>query len=77
MIFISELAYSLHLGSDKNRKNVSREKAKTNNSGTTSLPNSAIQNASHLTRVDKHNYRKYDNKAEVLLSSEKCTTLLT
>ena len=64
MIFISELAYSLHLGSDKNRKNVSREKAKSNNSGTTSLPNSAIQNSSHLTRVDKHNYRKYDNKAE-------------
>lgn len=35
VIFVSELAYSLHLGSDKNRKNVSREKAKTNNSGTT------------------------------------------
>ena len=64
MIFISELAYSLHLGSDKNRKNVSREKTKTNNSGTTSLPNSAIQNASHLTRVDKHNYRKYDDKQD-------------
>ena len=64
MIFISELAYSLHLGSDKNRKNVSREKAKTNNSGTTSLPNNTIQNASHLTRVDKHNYRKYDDKQD-------------
>ena len=64
MIFISELAYSLHLGSDKNRKNVSREKAKTNNSGTTSLSNNAIQNASHLTRVDKHNYRKYDDKQD-------------
>ena len=61
MIFISELAYSLHLGSDKNKKNVSREKAKTNKSGTTSLSNNAIQNASHLTRVDKHNYRKYDD----------------
>ncbi len=76
MIFISELAYSLHLGSDKNRKNVSREKAKTNNSGTTSLPNSAIQNASHLTRVDKHNYRKYDNKTEDIVIVRGTTSLV-
>ena len=76
MIFISELAYSLHLGSDKNRKNISREKAKTNNSGTTSLPNSAIQNASHLTRVDKHNYRKYDNKAEDIVIVRGTTSLV-
>jgi len=76
VIFISELAYSLHLGSDKNRKNISREKAKTNNSGTTSLPNSAIQNASHLTRVDKHNYRKYDNKAEDIVIVRGTTSLV-
>ena len=76
MIFISELAYSLHLGSDKNRKNISREKAKTNNSGTTSLPNSAIQNASHLTRVDKHNYRKYDNKTEDIVIVRGTTSLV-
>ena len=76
MIFISELAYSLHLGSDKNRKNISREKSKTNNSGTTSLPNSAIQNASHLTRVDKHNYRKYDNKAENIVIVRGTTSLV-
>ena len=76
MIFISELAYSLHLGSDKNRKNISREKAKSNNSGTTSLPNSAIQNASHLTRVDKHNYRKYDNKAEDIVIIRGTTSLV-
>ncbi|MCI6713051.1 MAG: plasmid recombination protein [Clostridium sp.] len=76
MIFISELAYSLHLGSDKNRKNVSKEKAKTNNSGTTSLPNSAIQNASHLTRVDKHNYRKYDNKSEDIVIVRGTTSLV-
>lgn len=59
MIFISELVYSLHLGSDKNKKNVSREKAKTNNSGTTSLPNSTIQNTSLLTRVDKDKLLNY------------------
>lgn len=34
---MSELAYSLHLDSDKNRKNVSRTKAKSNTSETTSL----------------------------------------
>ena len=64
------------MGNDKNRKNVSREKAKTNNSGTTSLPNSAIQNASHLTRVDKHNYRKYDNKTEDIVIVRGTTSLV-
>ena len=46
-----ELAYSLHLGSDKNRKNVSRARAKSNASGTTSLSNNAIQNARQLSRL--------------------------
>ena len=36
---MSELAYSLHLGSDKNRKNISKQNGKNNLSGTTSLPN--------------------------------------
>ena len=63
---MSELAYSLHLGSDKNRKNVSRAKAKSNASGTTSLSNNAIQNARQLSRVDKHNYRKYDDKQHLI-----------
>ena len=57
-----ELAYSLHLGSDKNRKNVSIARAKSNASRTTSLSNNAIQNARQLSHVDKHNYRKYDDK---------------
>ena len=48
---MSELAYSLHLGSDKNRKNVSKAKAKSNASGTTSLSNNAIQNARQLSLV--------------------------
>ena len=39
---MSELAYSLHLVSDKNRKNVSRARVKSNASGTTSLSNNAI-----------------------------------
>lgn len=65
-LYMSELAYSLHLDSDKNRKNVSRAKAKTNASGTTSLSNNAIQNARGLSRVDKHNYRKYDNNQHLI-----------
>ena len=39
---MSELAYSLHLGSNKNRKNISKKNGKNNLSGTTSLPNNAI-----------------------------------
>ena len=64
MIFIEELAYSFHLGSDKNRKNSVRKMADKNKSGTTSLSNNAIQNAQMLSRVDKHNYRKYDDSHE-------------
>ena len=63
---MSELAYSLHLGSDKNRKNISKTKAKSNASGTTSLSNNAIQNARQLSVVDKHNYRKYDNENHLI-----------
>ena len=63
---MAELAYSLHLGSDKNRKNISKQKGKNNLSKTTSLPNNAIQNVRQLSKVDKHNYRKYDNEQELI-----------
>jgi DNA repair exonuclease SbcCD ATPase subunit len=63
---MDELAYSLHLGSDKNRKNISRKNGKNNISGNTSLSNNAIQNARQLSKVDKHNYRKYDNEQELI-----------
>ena len=56
------MAYSLHVGSDKNRKLSS--KGITTKSGTTSLTNNGIQNKAHLTRCDKHNYRKYDMDQE-------------
>lgn len=52
------------MGSDKNKKRNARLSAKNNKSGTTSLSNNAIQNAQVLSRVDKHNYRKYDNDQE-------------
>ena len=63
---MSELAYSLHLGSDKNRKNISKQNGKNNLSGTTSLPNNAIQNVRQLSKVNKHNYRKYDNEQDLI-----------
>ena len=66
VIIISELAYSLHLGGDKNRKNISKQNGKNNISGTTSLPNNAIQNIRQLSKVNKHNYRKYDNNQELI-----------
>ncbi len=61
---IEKLAYSFHLGSDKNKKPISRIKAKSNISKTTSLSNNAIQNLKQLSRAEKHNYRKYDNDDE-------------
>ncbi len=63
---MEELAYSLHLGSDKNRKNISKQNAKNNLSETTSLTNNGIQNIRQLSKVDKHNYRKYDNEQELI-----------
>ena len=61
-----ELAYSFHLGSDKNKSKLSKKVAKENVSGTTSLANNAIQNANDLSRVNKHNLRDYDNQRELI-----------
>ena len=54
------LAYSFHLGSNKNRKNASRSRAKNNSSNSTSLSNNGIQNARQLSKVNNHDFRKYD-----------------
>lgn len=75
MIYIKDLPYSFHLGSDKNKKNISKQKAKTNKSGTTTLSNNAIQNAKQLSRVDKHNYRKYDDKQDEIVIIQGTTSL--
>ncbi|MBP3831854.1 MAG: plasmid recombination protein [Clostridia bacterium] len=61
-----ELAYSFHLGSDKNKSKVAKKVSKGNLSGTTSLSNNAIQNANDLSRVNKHNLRDYDNNRELI-----------
>lgn len=59
-----ELAYSIHLGSDKNRTTKAKETAKNNSSGETSFSNNGIQNAKQLSKVNKHNLRDYDNYKE-------------
>ena len=61
-----ELAYSFHLGSDKNKSKVAKKVSKGNVSGSTSLSNNAIQNVNDLSRVNKHNLRDYDNQRELI-----------
>src|SRR5699024_7808556 len=61
-----ELAYSFHLGSDKNKSKLARRVSKDNVSGTTSLSNNAIQNANDLSKVNKHNLRDYDKHKELI-----------
>ena len=63
-----ELAYSFHLGSDKNKSKLAKKVAKENVSGTSSLANNAIQDASDLSRVNKHNLRDYDNQRELIIT---------
>ncbi len=48
-----ELAYSFHLGSDKNKSKLAKKIAKENVSGTTSLSNNVIQNAKDLSRLGR------------------------
>ena len=59
-----KLAYSFHLGSDKNKSKLAKKVSKGNVSGTTSFSNNAIQNAKGLSKVNKHNLRDYDNQRE-------------
>ena len=61
-----ELAYSFHLGSDKNKSKLAKKVVKENVSGTTSLANNAIQTAKDLSDANKHNLRDYDNQRELI-----------
>ena len=63
-----ELAYSFHLGNDKNKSKLAKKVAKENVSGTTSLSNNAIQTAKDLSKVNKHNLRDYDNQRELIIT---------
>lgn len=61
-----ELGYSLHLSNDRNKSKKARRSAKNTETGTTSLSNNAIQNHQQLSKVDKHNLRKYDEEKELI-----------
>ena len=61
-----ELSYSLHLSNDKNKSKKARRSVKNAETGTTSLSNNAIQNHQQLSKVDKHNLRKYDEEQELI-----------
>ena len=56
-----ELAYSFHLGSDKNKSKLAKKVAKENVSGTTSLSNNAIQTAKDLPDENKQKKNKKKN----------------
>ena len=61
-----QLAYSFHLGSDKNKSKLAKKVSKGNVSGNTSLSNNDIQNANALSKVNKHNLRDYDNEKDLI-----------
>ena len=63
---MKELSYSLHLSNDKNKSKKARRSVKNTETGTTSLSNNAIQNHQQLSKVDKHNLRKYDEEQELI-----------
>lgn len=66
MIFIQKLAYSFHIGNDKNKSKRSRKTIKNGIVADKVFNNNAIQNSQALSRVDKHNLRKYDDNEKVI-----------
>ncbi len=66
MIFIQKLAYSFHIGNDKNKSKKSRKTIKNGVVADKVFNNNAIQNAQQLSRVDKHNLRKYDDNENAI-----------
>ncbi len=66
MIFIQKLAYSFHIGNDKNKSKRSRKTIKNGIVADKVFNNNAIQNAQALSRVDKHNLRKYDDNENAI-----------
>ena len=66
VIFIQKLAYSFHIGNDKNKSKRSRKNIKNGVVADKVFNNNAIQNAQQLSKVNKHNLRKYDDKVELI-----------
>lgn len=71
-----ELSYSFHLGNDKNKTARAKEIAKANNSNTTSFSNNSIQNLQQLSKVDKHNLRKYNDSKNLILTIKGTSSLV-
>lgn len=71
-----ELSYSLHLSNDKNKSKKARRSANNTQTGTTSLSNNAIQNSQQLSKVDKHNLRKYDEEQELICTIKGTSSLV-
>lgn len=63
---MKELSYSLHLSNDKNKTKRARQFAKNSKNSSTAFNNNAIQNSQQLSKVDKHNLRKYDDEKELI-----------
>ena len=73
---MAELSYSFHLGRDKNRRTSSRSNAKNNLSGSTSLANNGIQNARQLSKVNNHDFRKYDDDTRGIYTLKGCNNIV-
>ena len=73
---MAELSYSFHLGRDKNKRTASRSNAKNNLSGSTSLANNGIQNARQLSKVNNHDFRKYDEDTRGIYTLKGCNDIV-
>ena len=73
---MAELPYSFHLGSNKNRKSSARSNARNNVSGSSSLANNGIQNARQLSKVNNHDFRKYDDDTRGIYTLKGCNDIV-
>ena len=73
---MAELSYSFHLGRNKNRTTSSRSSAKNNLSNSTSLANNGIQNYQQLSKVNNHDFRKYDNDTRGIYTLKGCNDIV-
>src|SRR5574344_1328392 len=73
---MSELPYSFHLGRNKNRTTSSRSNAKNNLSNSNSLANNGIQNYQQLSKVNNHDFRKYDQDTRGIYTLKGCNDIV-
>ena len=73
---MEELSYSLHLSNDKNKSKKERKSAKNTETRTTPRSHNAIQHRQQLSKVDKHNLRKYDEEQELIKTIKGTSSLV-